>query len=29
MEVEIVKHYIRVEEYGGREAIYWSGGIWR
>ncbi len=31
MEVEVVRHYIGGEEYGGRgsEALYWWGGIWR
>ncbi len=31
MEVEVVRHYIGGEEYGGRgsEALYWRGRIWR
>ncbi len=31
MEVEVVRHYIGGEEYGGRgsEALYWRGGMWR
>ncbi len=29
MEVEVVRHYIGGEEYGGRKALYWMGGTWR